>query len=109
MLQGLIYDISRSQRTYLPLNLSQMSSNTEDSCGLGTFVVCKEDNIVRQVYKQDFKGQQKRGRPLKRWNDQIRNDTGLPLLTTERHAINRTEWMGASSRSTARGQYGLCI
>ena len=46
------------------------------------------DNIVRQAYKQDFKGQRKRGRPLKRWSDKIRNDTGLLLLTAEWHAIN---------------------
>ena len=49
-------------------------------------------NIVRRAYKQDFRGQWKRGRPLNKWSDQIRNDTGLPLLTAERHAINRTEW-----------------
>ena len=36
------YIISRSERTPLPLNLSQMSSNTEDSGYLGTFAVCKE-------------------------------------------------------------------
>ena len=34
--------ISRSERTHLPLNLSQMSSDTEDSDGLGTFALCKE-------------------------------------------------------------------
>ena len=50
------------------------------------------DNIVRQAYKQDFKGQRKKERPLKRWRDKIRNDTGPPLLTPEQHAINRTEW-----------------
>ena len=27
-----------------------------------------------EAYKQEFKGQRKRGRPLKRWSDHIRND-----------------------------------
>ena len=43
------------------------------------------DNIVRQSYKQDFKGQRKRGRPLKRWSSHTRNDTGLPLLREDQH------------------------
>ena len=69
----------------------------------------QRDNIVRQAYKQDFNGQQKRGRPLKRWSDQIRNDTGLTLLTAEWHAINRTEQRGATSQRTARGHYDICF
>ena len=68
------------------------------------FAECR-DNIVRQGYKHDFNGQRKRGRPLKRWSDQIKNDTGLPLVTVERHAINRTEWKGATSRRT--GEWSL--
>ena len=83
----------------------------------GRVCCMQRENIVRQVYKQDFKGQQKRGRPLKRWSDQIRNDTRLPLLTAEWHAINRrtarghyglltAEWH-AINRRTARGHYGL--
>ena len=77
------YKISRSERTPLPLNLSQMSSGTKDSDGH----VCRmqRDSIFRQAYKQDFKGQWNTGRPLKRWSDQIRNDTRLPLLAAEQH------------------------
>ena len=45
---------------------------TEDSGGLGMFAVSKEiDKIVRQAYKQDVKEQLKRGKPLKRWSDQV--------------------------------------
>ena len=36
------YKISRSERTPLHLNLSQMSSDTKDSGGLGMFALCKE-------------------------------------------------------------------
>ena len=84
-----------------------MTSNPEG--GLAMFAICKEITSLRQVYKQDYKGQQKRGRPRKMCSDEIRNDTGLPLLTAARHAINRTEWRGATSPRTARSQYGLCI
>ena len=63
----------------------------------GHICCVQRDNSVRQAYKQDFKGPWKRGRPMKRLNDQIRNDTALPLLTAERHAVNRTEWRGATS------------
>ena len=34
---------------------SQMSSETEDSSGLDMFAICQD--IIRQAYKQDFKGQ----------------------------------------------------
>ena len=36
------YKISRSEKRTLPLSISHMSSDTEDSDGLGIFVVCKE-------------------------------------------------------------------
>ena len=43
MLPGLTdYKIQKSERTPLPLNISQISSHTEDSGGLGVVVVCKE-------------------------------------------------------------------
>ena len=32
-----------------------------------------------------------KGRPLKRWADQIRNDTRLPLLTAEFNTEDRTK------------------
>ena len=59
-----------------PLNLSHMSSDRrlrwfEHSCRI------QRDYIIRETYKHDFIGQRKRGRPLKRWSDQIRNYTGF--------------------------------
>ena len=54
------YIISRSEGIPFPLNLSQMSSDTEDWFGH----VChmQRDNISRQAYKQDIKEQLKRSR-----------------------------------------------
>ena len=69
----------------------------------------RRNNIVMQASKHDFNGPRKRGRPLKRWSDQIKNDTGLPLLTAERHVTNRTKWRGATSGRTARGHNVICF
>ena len=40
------YKISRSERTPLPLNLSQVSSNTEYTGGLGMFAICKDITLI---------------------------------------------------------------
>ena len=53
--------------------------------------VCRmpRGNIDSQTFKHYYKGQRKRGRPLKRWRDQTRDDTGLPLFKAERYTVNR--------------------
>ena len=92
------YKISRSERTPLHLNLSQMSPDIEDS--FGHVFRMQRGNIVRQACKQDFKGHRKRGRQLKRWSDQIRNDAGswsrlfrkkLKAHDPEREGINKVQ------------------
>ena len=42
--------------------------------------VCRfpQSSIVKKVYKSDFDKKRKRGRPQKRWVDQISEDTALP-------------------------------
>ena len=42
-----------------------------------------ECSFVNITYKHDFDGKRPKGRPPKRWSDQLRSNTGLPLLTTE--------------------------
>ena len=87
------YTISRSGRTPLPLNLSQMSSDTQDSDGLDMFAVCKEmTSLDKHTDKTTKDSGRELGRPLKWGSDQIRTDTGLQLLTAEQQAINRTDW-----------------
>ena len=56
--------------------------------------IWKKENssIVYTAYKQDFVKPIPRGRPPKRWTDMIQQDTGLPLLTTERNASDRNSW-----------------
>ncbi len=57
--------------------------------------VCRKQttSLVYQSYKQDFPQKRSKGRPPKRWSDQIRNDTRLPLLTAERNTKDRTKWV----------------
>ena len=51
------------------------------------------DTTASRAYKQDFKRkrgreeERNRGRPLKSWSDQIRNDSGLPPLTVELNVV----------------------
>lgn len=60
-------------------------------------------SYVYKTYKREFDFQKRpRGRPPKRWNDLIREDTGLPLLTAERRAQNRGKWKELVSMKCAR-------
>ena len=51
-----------------------------------------EESYVYRSYKQEFSGSRPRGRPPKRWSDQIRADLKMPLLTLERRAADRNRW-----------------
>ena len=58
--------------------------------------VCRRDtnSYVKRAYKEEFAGKRKRGRPPKRWSEQVRQDLGIPLLTLERYAQDRNKWRG---------------
>lgn len=51
-----------------------------------------EDSYVKRAYKEQFSGARPRGRPPKRWVDQIREDFKLPILTIERKTQDRQRW-----------------
>ena len=46
------YKISRSERISSPMNPSQMSSDTEESGGLGTFAVCQEMTTFQRTAEE---------------------------------------------------------
>ena len=71
--------------------------------------VCRKEaeSMLQKVYKEDFTKRRTCGRPPKRWVDQIKSDTGLPILTAERRARNRIDWR-STQRMRARGYNGLC-
>jgi len=61
-----------------------------------------QESIVLQSYKKEFMGKRPRGRPPKRWMDQIRHDVELPLLTAERIAKNRIKWKECVTKKCAK-------
>ena len=68
----------------------------------------EDDSYVKRVYKEDFPGRRGRGRPRKRWSDQIRQEMGIPLLTIERNAQDRVRWKSIVRRECAKTCRWLC-
>ena len=66
------------------------------------------ENYVSRVYRHDFANSRPRGRPAKRWIDQVRQDTGIPIATAELRAADRKGWRRASYTVGARGDQRLC-
>lgn len=67
-----------------------------------------QDEYIAVAYRGNFENQRPRGRPPKRWRDQIREDTGLPLPTVERNILReRARRGGADGGEVARGRRGL--
>ena len=69
----------------------------------GNVVRSAETNLIKAGYTQNFEGRQRRGRPRKRWSDNIRVLCGIPLATAERRASNRDTWREDVVRWVARG------
>ena len=51
--------------------------------------VARNSEMINDSYKQDFLKASKRGRPLKRWTDAIRQQCGLLLLNLEGRVMRR--------------------
>ena len=68
----------------------------------GHVVRLPQNSYVSIAYKQDFLVKRSKGRPPKRWSDQLRNDTGLPLLTAERIGKDREKWRSIIKKNVAR-------
>ncbi|CAH1272840.1 Hypp4956 [Branchiostoma lanceolatum] len=60
-----------------------------------------------KAYSKEFANPRPRGRPLKRWKDQIVKDTGLNSREAEARARDRTAVGGSSWK--ARGQFLACV
>jgi len=58
--------------------------------------------LVNKAYYQDFQKPRPRGRPPKRWRDQIEKDIGQSIKLAERSAANRAVWRNITEG--ARGQ-----
>ena len=62
----------------------------------------EDTSMVKKAYKEEFQGKRPRGRPKKRWVDQIREDFRTPLLTIERRTRDRDKWKESVTRECAR-------
>ena len=54
--------------------------------------VTRSAGLAKTIMQGTVPGGRKRGRPKKRWDDNIREWTGLPLAVTLRLAEDRTRW-----------------
>lgn len=52
------------------------------------------DNLVKRSLKGDFEKKRGRGRPPKRWADVIKEDTSLPVSTSEKYVKDPIKWEG---------------
>ena len=69
----------------------------------GHIVRSDDRTRINASYRQDFIGSRRRGRPPKRWTDNIREDSALPLRTLERRARDRDAWRKNFVQRGARG------
>ena len=79
--------------------------NMINKCRLNRFghVNRREDtNMVKKAYKEEFQGKRPRGRPKKRWADQVREDFAMPLLTIKRSTRDRDRWKESVTRKCAK-------
>ena len=67
-----------------------------------------DTSFVHLIYKSEFPGPRPIGRPPKRWEDQIKSDTGLPLRTAEKVDKDRGEWRSCAYNSVAKLSRGVC-
>ena len=67
------------------------------------------ESYVAKAYREDFSNPKPRDRPPKKWITQVREDTGLPIATTERRASDRGDWRTVSRLERARGRRVLSI
>ena len=56
-----------------------------------------------------MKGQSKRGRQEKRWEDNIKEWTGMDFANSTRAAENRTRWKGIVAKSSVVPQRPLKV
>ena len=61
--------------------------------------VSRSSGLAKTILQDTVKGKRKRGRQKKRWEDNIKEWTGMELASSPRAAENRTRWKGVSRRS----------
>ena len=62
--------------------------------------VSRSSGLAKTTLQGTVKGKRKRGRQKKRWEDNIKEWTGMDFASSTRTAENRTRWIGISANSS---------
>ena len=62
--------------------------------------VSRSSGLAKTVLQGTMKGKRKRGRQKKRWEDNIKEWTGMDFASSARAAENRTRWKGIVANSS---------
>ena len=110
MLGITLHDRIRNEKVKKSLNINISITDIikkKRMCWFGHINRLPNTSYVLHTYKSGFPGPRPRGRPPKRWEDQIKKDTGLPLRTAEKVAMDRGEWRSCAYSSVAK-LFGVC-
>ena len=62
--------------------------------------VSRSSGLAKTILQGTVKGKRKRGRQKKRWEDNIKEWTGMDLASSTRAAENRLRWKGVVANSS---------
>ena len=62
--------------------------------------VLRSSGLAKTILQGTVKGQRKRGRRKKRWDDSIKEWTGMDIASSTRASENRTRWKGIVANSS---------
>ena len=68
--------------------------------------VSRSSGLAKKILQGTVKGKRKRGRQKKRWEDNIKEWTGMDFASSTRAAENRTRWKGIVANSSVVPRYG---
>ena len=60
----------------------------------------RSSGLAKTILEGTVKGKRKRGRQKKRWEDNIKEWTGMDFASSTRAAENRTRWKGTVANSS---------
>ena len=88
----------------LPIALRGPVRQTPDH-GQDTFLrwfghVSRSSGLAKTILQGTVKGKRKRGRQKKRWEDNIKERTGMDFASSTRAAENRPRWKGIVANSS---------
>ena len=62
--------------------------------------VSRSSGLAKTILQGTVKGKRRRGRQKKRWEDNIKEWTGMDFASSTRAAENRTKWKGIVVKSS---------